>query len=79
MDSSGNYIITDIPTGDYTLTASKLRFWSKSTSVTVIAGETVTAHRSLWLKGDLDNNGIVTDAGDSAMLKDASVGKIQLL
>jgi len=34
---------------------------------------------ALWLKGDLNNNGIFADAGDLAMMKDASVGKIELL
>jgi len=45
-------------------------------SVTVNAGETVTANCALWRKGDLNNNGISADAGDLAMMKDASVGKL---
>ena len=76
MDSNGNYIITDVAPGDYTLTVSKIRFWSNSSSVTVTSGETVTAHFALWLKGDLNNNGLAADAGDQAMMTDASVGKI---
>jgi hypothetical protein len=75
-DSTGNYIITGLALGAYTLTASKIRFWSNSTSATVTSGETVTVHRALWLKGDLNNNGIAADAGDLAMMIDASVGKI---
>ncbi|MEA2074268.1 MAG: hypothetical protein U9O85_00795 [Euryarchaeota archaeon] len=63
--------------GEYTLTASKIRFWSDSISVTV--NSTVTAHCALWLKGDLNNNGLFADAGDQAKMKDASVGKIELL
>jgi hypothetical protein len=47
MDSNGNYIITDVAPGAYTLTASKLRFWSNSSSVTVTAGETVIVNRAL--------------------------------
>jgi len=41
-------------------------------------GGTVTASRALWLKGDLDNNGIAADANeyDLDMMKDAAVGKI---
>ena len=75
-DSSGNYIITGLEPGTYTLTALKLRFWSNSTTVTVTAGETVTVNRALWLKGDLNNDGAVADAGNIAMMSDASVGKI---
>jgi hypothetical protein len=76
-DSSGNYLITGLPPGAYTLTVSKLRFWSNSTSVTVTADETETVNRALWLKGDLNNNGVAADdAGDIAMMGDASVGKI---
>jgi len=74
--SSGDYLMTDQAPGEYTLTASKIRFWSESISVTVNVGEFVTANCALWLKGDLNNNGISADAGDLAMMKDASVGKI---
>jgi 5-hydroxyisourate hydrolase-like protein (transthyretin family) len=55
-DSNGTYIITDVEPGDYTLTASKIRFWSESATVTVNFDETVTANCALWLKGDLNNN-----------------------
>ena len=75
-DSSGNYMITDLSDGEYTVTTSKTRFWATSTSVTVNSGETVTANQALWLKGDLNNNGISADAGDLAMMKDASLGGI---
>ncbi|MEA2074274.1 MAG: carboxypeptidase-like regulatory domain-containing protein [Euryarchaeota archaeon] len=75
-DGSGDYLITDQAPGEYTLTASKIRFWSNSMCVTVNAGEFVTVNSALWLKGDLNNNGISADAGDQAMMKDASVGKI---
>jgi 5-hydroxyisourate hydrolase-like protein (transthyretin family) len=49
-DSNGTYIITDVEPGEYTLTASKIRFWSDSTSV-VTVNSTVTANCALWLKG----------------------------
>ena len=75
-DSSGDYTFTNVTPGEYTLTTSKIKFWSESTSVTVNAGEFVTVNSALWLKGDLNNNGISADAGDRAMMKDASVGKI---
>jgi len=47
-DSNGDYLISDQAPGEYTLTASKIRFWSDSTSVTV--NSTVTANCALWLK-----------------------------
>ena len=47
-DGNGDYPITDQAPGEYTLTASKIRFWSDSISVTV--NSTVTAHCALWLK-----------------------------
>ena len=78
-DSSGSYLFTELAAGEYTVTSSKARFWANSTSVTVSSGETVTANQALWLKGDLNNNGISADAGDLAMMKDASVGNIELL
>jgi uncharacterized surface anchored protein len=46
-DSNGDYLVNDISPGDYTLTVSKIRFWSNSTSVIVTAGGTVTAHLAL--------------------------------
>jgi hypothetical protein len=60
-DSNGNCIITNFAPEEYTLTASKIKFWINSTSVTVKAGETVTAHFAQWLKGDLNTNGIAAD------------------
>jgi len=75
-DSSGVYLMADVTPGEYTLTASKTRFWSDSTSVTVNAGASTILNSALWLKGDLNNSGIAADAGDRAMMKDASVGKI---
>jgi len=76
-DGNGDYTFTNVSPGEYTLTASKIRFWSNSMCVTVnAAGEFVTVNCALWLKGDLNNNGISADAGDCAMMKDASVGMI---
>jgi hypothetical protein len=75
-DSNGDYLITDVPPGEYTLNASKIRFWSDSTSATVIADETATADCTLWLKGDLNNNGVAADEDDLVMTSDATVGKI---
>jgi len=56
-DSNGDYLIIDQAPGEYTLTASKIRFWSdNSMSVTVNAGASTIANCALWLKGDLNNN-----------------------
>ncbi|CAD6492223.1 MAG: Carboxypeptidase regulatory-like domain protein [Candidatus Argoarchaeum ethanivorans] len=63
-DSSGSYTFTDIPLDTYNVTASKIRFWSNSTSVTVNSGACIITNLTLWLKGDLNNNGISADGGD---------------
>ena len=56
-DSSGDYFMTDQAPGEYTLTVSKIGFWSdNSTSVTVNAGASTIKNHALWLKGDLNNN-----------------------
>jgi len=56
--------------------ASKPRFWDNSTEVEVIAGETTEVNMMLWLKGDLNNNGIPADIGDVAMMWSAWKGEI---
>ena len=43
-DSNGDYTFTNVAPGEYTLTASKIRFWSNSMCVTVNFDETVTAN-----------------------------------
>jgi len=48
-DSNGDYTFTNVSPGEYTLTASKIRFWSNSISVTVNSGEFVTVNSALWL------------------------------
>ncbi len=75
-NESGYYIFTDVIPGSYFVNASKSRFWDNSTEVTVIAGETTTADMTLWLKGDLNNNCEIADAGDVVLMLRASVGDI---
>ena len=75
-NASGYYEFTDVMPGSYYVNASKLRFWDNSTAVTVTEGATTTADMMLWLKGDLNNNGISADAGDLVLMKRASVGEI---
>ena len=75
-DSNGNYTFTDVISGDYYVNASKRGFWDNSTAVTVSAGGTETVNMMLWLKGDLNNNGIPADIGDVAMMWSAWKGEI---
>ena len=81
-DSNGNYTFAAVVPGDYYVNASKPRlenvtgFWDNSTNVTVIAGVTSEVNMMLWLKGDLNNNGISADAGDVTLMKRASTGEI---
>jgi len=75
-DSNGNYTFTDVNPGDYYVKASKRGFWDNSTEVAVIAGETTEVNMMLWLKGDLNNNGIPADIGDVAMMWSAWKGEI---
>ena len=70
-DGNGNYTFTDVSPGDYNLTASKIRFWSNSTSVTVNAGASTLANLTLWLKGDLNNDGTSAGIEDVAMMDSA--------
>jgi len=55
---------------------SKPRVWQNTAIITVEAGETKTVSRIPWKKDNFNNNGNVTEAGDLAMMKDASVFKI---
>jgi hypothetical protein len=75
-NETGYYIFSDVIPGSYFVNASKQRFWDNSTGVTVIAGETTTADLALWLKGDLNNDGSVADAGDVVLMLRASVRDI---
>jgi len=75
-NETGYYNFMDVTPDSYFVNASKPRFWDNSTEVTVIAGETTTADMTLWLKGDLNNNCEITDAGDVVLMLKASVGDI---
>jgi hypothetical protein len=75
-NETGYYNFMDVIPDSYFVNASKQRFWDNSTEVTVIAGETATADMTLWLKGDLNNDGNVADAGDVVLMLRASVGDI---
>ncbi|MGB2728485.1 MAG: carboxypeptidase regulatory-like domain-containing protein [Halobacteriota archaeon] len=67
-DANGDYEFTDVTPGDYYVNASKTRFWDNSTDVTITAGGMVTADMMLWLKGDLDNDGISASEDDLVLM-----------
>ena len=76
-DGDGNYTFADVPPGEYNLTASKIRFWSNSTtSVTVNAGASTIINLALWLKGDLNGDGTPAGIGDVAIMESAWAGEI---
>ena len=74
-NETGYYSFTTVDTGEYALNCSKLRYWQNTTVITIEPDETETHDIILWKKGDLNDNNMV-DAGDLAMMKDASVGTI---
>ena len=75
-NETGYYSFTEVIPDSYFVNASKPRFWDNSTEVTVIAGEATAADMTLWLKGDLNNDGSIADVGDVVLMLRASVGDI---
>ncbi len=71
-DVNGNYTLTGVAEGSYTITASAAGFASQSTLVTVGPGSTVTQNFALVpLTGTI--SGQVTDAGTAAPISGATV------
>ena len=66
-------MFTYIPPDFYNLTATRHGYWPDSDPVTVTAEEPKTADISLCQKGDYNNNSGPADAGDLAMMADATV------
>lgn len=75
-NGTGYYSFNTVEIGAYNLNFTKPRYWENTTMSTVESGATKTVNIILWKKGDLNKNGFSVDAGDLAMMKDASVGKI---
>ena len=78
-DSNGSYMFINVYPGTYNITASRRGFWSNSSSVTVTgtpASESYTLNLTLWLKGDLNNNGKPADDADVVKMENASIGNI---
>jgi hypothetical protein len=73
---TGYYSFSTVDIGEYLMNFTKSGYWENTTTISVGSGETKTVNRILWKKGDLNQNVIAADAGDLAMMKDASVGKI---
>jgi hypothetical protein len=70
-DSTGTYTFTDIAPGDnYNLTVTKPRFWPAN-NITVTTANTEDI--ILCQKGDWNTNSEQADAGDLAMMADATV------
>ena len=75
-NETGYYIFTDVNPDCYSVNAVKPRFFDNSTEVTVTAGATTILDMMLWLKGDLNNDGSIANAGDVVLMLRASVGDI---
>ena len=75
-NATGDYEFTDVTPGGYDVNASKTRFWDNSTDVTVTAGGTATGDMMLWLKGDLNNDGISAGDDDLVLMFKAYLGFI---
>ena len=71
-DSNGHYAFTDVAPGFYNITATKRGYWPDSDPVTVNAGDPETADIVLCQKYDLNTNSEPADAGDLAMMADAT-------
>ena len=73
-NGTGYYNFTNINAGDYYVKASKIRYWDNTTEVNVTADE--TANLSLWLVGDLNNNGRSAGIGDLVLMNRAVLWEI---
>ncbi|MDY6865632.1 MAG: carboxypeptidase regulatory-like domain-containing protein [Halobacteriota archaeon] len=74
-DGNGDYSFSNVVVGEYDVDASKDGFWDNSTTTTVNSGEVSTVDIMLWLKGDLNNNGII-DIGDVSKVANMVVGNV---
>ncbi|KAF5413098.1 MAG: hypothetical protein C5S38_07260 [Candidatus Methanophagaceae archaeon] len=72
-DSTGHYEFTALSPGDYDINATKHGYWPDSNPVTVTASAPATANIVLCQKGDFNTNSEPADAGDLAMMADATV------
>jgi hypothetical protein len=76
-NETGDYCCTNIDPGVCCcINAAKLCYWDNATTVTVAANDTIRANLTLWLKGDLNNNGQAADAGDMTLMNRAVLWEI---
>ena len=71
-DSTGHYAFAGVSPDYYDINATKLGYWPDTNPVTITAGDPKTADISLCQKGDLNTNSGPADAGDLAMMADAT-------
>ena len=75
-NETGYFNLTTVEAAEYGIIFSKLRYWDKSTLVTVQSGGTKTVNVVLLRKGDLNDNEISADAGDVTKMLSASVYRL---
>jgi len=71
-DSTSHYAFANVSAGFYDITATKRSYWPYTNNVTVTAEASETADILLCQKGDLNTNSEPADAGDLAMMADAT-------
>ncbi len=71
-DSTGHYVFSDVAPDFYNITATKHGYWPDSDPVTVTAEEPTTADVMLCMIYDFNSNSGPADAGDLAMMADAT-------
>lgn len=55
-DNSGSFVISEVPTGTYTISADKKGYESNSVSIKVVEGQTASAQ--MYLDEETDNNSV---------------------
>ncbi len=71
-DSTGHYAFANVSPDYYNINATKRSYWSNTNNVTVTAEAPETADIVLCQKGDFNTNSEPADAGDIAMMADAT-------
>ncbi len=65
-DQSGNFILNNISSGSYSLTASKIGYLNNSVSIVVSSGKTTTANISLALPDTIPSSVILLSPGNDS-------------
>jgi thermitase len=73
-DTNGQYVISDVPEGNYTVTASATGYSTSSQAVSAVAGQTATANFALAkLPSPGSIAGKITDSADGSPIPGATV------